>query len=124
MREARSSSARSQSRRDHDHRDGRRTAAGRSVDRHQFRVVFQSFNRYLGVAVGEHLGYLITGTWTWVGVLGIVIGPVLMLCSLEFVGRHEPAGWKLAEPDPHQLHRLVAAAHRHRHRTARLTTGT
>jgi hypothetical protein len=20
-----------------------------------------------------------------------------MLCSLEFVGRHEPAGWKLAE---------------------------
>jgi len=40
-------------------------------------IVFQSFNRYLGV-------------------LGIVIGPVLMLCSLEFVGRHEPAGWKLA----------------------------
>ena len=24
-------------------------------------VVFQSFNRYLGVAVGEHLGYLLTG---------------------------------------------------------------
>ncbi len=74
-------------------------------------IVFQSFNRYLGVAVGEHLGYLLTGAWTtltaialtqttavasWVGVLGIVIGPVLMLCSLEFVGRHEPAGWKLA----------------------------
>ena len=32
----------------------------------------------------------------YLGVLGIVIGPVLMLCSLEFVGRHEPAGWKLA----------------------------
>ena len=75
-------------------------------------IVFQSFNRYLGVAVGEHLGYLFTGAWTtltgialtqttaapvWVGVLGIVIGPVLMLCSLEFVGRHEPTGWKLAE---------------------------
>jgi len=75
-------------------------------------IVFQSFNRYLGVAVGEHLGYLLTGAWTtltgilltqtaavpgWVGLLGIVIGPVLMLCSLEFVGRHEPAGWKLAE---------------------------
>ena len=27
-------------------------------------IVFQSFNRYLGVAVGEHLGYLLTGTWT------------------------------------------------------------
>jgi hypothetical protein len=75
-------------------------------------IVFQSFNRYLGVAVGEHLGYLLTGGWTtltgvaltqtaatpgWIGVLGIVIGPVLMLCSLEFVGRHEPAGWNLAE---------------------------
>jgi uncharacterized protein DUF4386 len=75
-------------------------------------VVFESFNRYLGVAVGEHLGYGLTGAWTllagialtettaapsWVGVLGIVIGPVLMLCSLEFVGSHEPAGWKLAE---------------------------
>jgi hypothetical protein len=75
-------------------------------------VVFQSFDRYLGVAVGEHLGYLLTGAWTtltgialtqttvapsWIGVLGIVIGPVLALCSLEFVGRHEPAGWRLAE---------------------------
>jgi uncharacterized protein DUF4386 len=75
-------------------------------------IVFQSFNRYLGVAVGEHLGYGLTGAWTtlagvaltqtsavpgWVGVVGIVIGPVLMVCSLEFVGRHEPTGWKLAE---------------------------
>ena len=75
-------------------------------------VVFQSFNRYLGVAVGEHLGYALTGAWTtlagialtqtgsapaWLGVVGIVIGPVLMLCSLEFVGSHEPAGWRIAE---------------------------
>jgi hypothetical protein len=74
-------------------------------------VVFQSFNRYLGVGVGEHLGYLLTGAWSvlagaalrqtgevpsWLGVGGIVIGAVLMLCSLEFVGRFEPAGWKLA----------------------------
>src|SRR4051794_34553334 len=71
-------------------------------------VVFQAFNRYLGVGVGEHLGYGLTGAWTtlagialtqtsaagaWVGVVGIVIGPVLMLCSLEFVGSHEAAGW-------------------------------
>src|SRR5439155_12238326 len=27
-------------------------------------IVFQSFNRYLGVAVGEHLGYALTGAWT------------------------------------------------------------
>jgi hypothetical protein len=75
-------------------------------------IVFQSFNRYLGVAVGEHLGYGLTGAWTtlsgialtqttvvpgWVGVPGIVIGPILMLCSLEFVGGHERTGWRLAE---------------------------
>jgi uncharacterized protein DUF4386 len=75
-------------------------------------VVFQSFNRYLGVAVGEHLGYGLTGTWTVLagvaltetaevpaafGVAGLVIGPVLALCSLEFVGSHERAGWSLAE---------------------------
>jgi hypothetical protein len=75
-------------------------------------VVFQAFNRYLGVGVGEHLGYGLTGAWTtltgvalmqssavpgWTGVLGVVIGPVLMLCALEFVGGHEPTGWKVAE---------------------------
>jgi uncharacterized protein DUF4386 len=27
-------------------------------------VIFQAFNRYLGVAVGEHLGYALTGAWT------------------------------------------------------------
>jgi Domain of unknown function (DUF4386) len=74
-------------------------------------VIFQAFNRYLGVAVGEHLGYLLTGSWSvltgaaltqtaavpsWLGIVGIVVGAVLMLCSLEFVGRFEPAGWELA----------------------------
>ena len=75
-------------------------------------VVFQSFNRYLGVAVGEHLGYLLTGAWTiltgvaltqttavpsWLGVVGIVIGALLIVCSLEFVGPSERDGWKVAE---------------------------
>ena len=69
-------------------------------------VVFQAFHRYLGVAVGEHLGYLLTGAWSvlvgvalapgWLGFVGIVVGALLMLCSLEFVGRFEPAGWRLA----------------------------
>ena len=74
-------------------------------------IVFRSFNRCLGVAVGEHLGYLLTGTWTilvgvaftqtnlapsWLGIPGIVIGTVLQLCSLEFVGPAERDGWKLA----------------------------
>jgi hypothetical protein len=74
-------------------------------------VVFQAFNRYLGVAVGEHLGYALTGAWTTLtgvamtqssevpaalGIIGIVVGVPLMLCSLEFVGRHERDGWTLA----------------------------
>jgi hypothetical protein len=74
-------------------------------------VVFQAFNRYLGVAVGEHLGYALTGVWSilagvailgsgavadWLGVVGIVLGPLFLLCSLEFVGGFEPSGWKLA----------------------------
>src|SRR5215216_4312496 len=75
-------------------------------------VTFQAFNRYLGVAVGEHLGYALTGAWTllagvaltqteaapgWTGVPALAIGPLLMLCALEFVGGHEPRGWRLAE---------------------------
>jgi hypothetical protein len=74
-------------------------------------IVFQSFNRYLGVAVGEHLGYLLTGSWTvlvgvaftqttqapgWLGAPGILIGALLALCSLEFVGPAERDGWRLA----------------------------
>jgi hypothetical protein len=75
-------------------------------------VVFQAFNRYLGVAVGEHLGYSLTGAWSilagaamtqstavadWLGVVGIAVGAALAVCSLEFVGRFEPSGWKVAE---------------------------
>lgn len=79
-------------------------------------VVFQSFNRYLGVAVGEHLGYLFTGLWTitlslgllvneaadgqsWIMALaisGLIIGSLLALCSLEFVGKNELKGWAIA----------------------------
>jgi hypothetical protein len=85
---------------------------GSSAARHEaVDIVFQAFNRYLGVAVGEHLGYLFTGMWSvlvgvaltqsdaapgWLGLAGIVIGVVLAICSLEFVGPAEPAGWKLA----------------------------
>jgi hypothetical protein len=74
-------------------------------------IVFQAFHRYLGVAVGEHLGYLFTGAWTilasvaivasgtisgWIGVAGIVIGALLALCAFEFVGAFEDRGWRLA----------------------------
>jgi hypothetical protein len=74
-------------------------------------VVFQSLNRYLGVAVGEHLGYLFTGLWTALagvallqsdllhplfGIVGLLLAPLFVLGSLEFVGSFEPRGWKLA----------------------------
>ena len=63
--------------------------------------MFDSFNRYLGVAVGECLGYLLTGTWTvlaaiamlqsstfeaWLAWPGVAIGVLLVIGSLEFVG--------------------------------------
>ncbi|ANJ29052.1 DUF4386 domain-containing protein [Agromyces aureus] len=79
--------------------------------REAIEIVFQSFNRYLGVAVGEHLGYLFSGAWTilvgvaimqsatvpwWIGLAGILVGAVLALCSLEFVGGFEERGWRLA----------------------------
>jgi len=75
-------------------------------------VTFQALNRYLGVAVGEHLGYALTGAWTllagvaltqtaaapgWAGVPALAIGPLLIVCALEFVGAHEPGGWRVAE---------------------------
>jgi Domain of unknown function (DUF4386) len=74
-------------------------------------VTFQTLNRYLGVAVGEHLGYLFTGLWTALagvaliqsevlhplfGIIGLVLAPLFVLGSLEFVGPFEPSGWKLA----------------------------
>jgi hypothetical protein len=73
-------------------------------------VVFESVHRYLGVAVGECLGYLFTGAWTvlvgvamlqssafeaWLALPGIAIGVLLVAGSLEFVGRFEEKGWKL-----------------------------
>ena len=74
-------------------------------------VVFQAFHRTLGVAVGEHLGYLFTGLWTllvgvamtqadvfpaWLGWPGIVLGLALVVGSFEFVGSFEETGWRLA----------------------------
>ena len=74
-------------------------------------VVFESFHTYLGVAIGECLGYLFTGAWTvlvgvamlqssafeaWLAWPGIAIGLALVIGSLEFVGPFEVKGWKLA----------------------------
>jgi hypothetical protein len=87
--------------------EGRDAAATRET----LEVVFATLNRLLGVGIGEHLGYLLTGLWTilvaisivtttaiapWLGWIGLPIGVALLLGSLEFVGANEKAGWKLA----------------------------
>jgi len=75
-------------------------------------IIFDTANRYLGVAVGEHLGYLLTGAWTLVvgialiaspeasdilGWLGVALGALIAIGSLEFVGRSGSRGWPTAE---------------------------
>ena len=74
-------------------------------------AVFRAMHQYLGVGVGEHLGYLFTGTWSvliglaiarrdvmpsWLGWVGIVVGAGLIVGSAEFLGPNEEHGWKLA----------------------------
>jgi len=78
-------------------------ATRRSVE-----VTFAVLHRYLGVGIGEHMGYMATGAWTllvsasivgggvlpaWLAVAGLVIGISLLVGTLEFVGPNEPEGW-------------------------------
>ena len=68
-------------------------------------MVFEAAHRYLGVAVGEHMGYFFTGAWTillavmmfrtstfpnWLGWAGILSAIGIM------TGLLEPAGWQPA----------------------------
>jgi hypothetical protein len=74
-------------------------------------VTFAALHRLLGVGVGEHLGYLLTGLWTltvaasilvttalpaWLGAIGIVVGGAVLVGVAEFMGPFERDGWKLA----------------------------
>lgn len=64
-------------------------------------VVFEAFHRYAGMAIGEHLGYLCTGVWTWLiagvlwqtrlvrpwlGVSGMLLAGGIVVGVLEMVG--------------------------------------
>jgi hypothetical protein len=80
--------------------------ASSGATRESVAVVFQTFNQYAGVAVGEHLGYLFTGLWTvlvalamfgsplpfrrWLALLGVVSAVGVLVGTLEPVG-FEPA---------------------------------
>jgi hypothetical protein len=74
-------------------------------------VIFQTLNRYLGVAVGEHLGYLFTGLWTGLvgivvvqsdrlhpafGIIGVILAPLFLVGAMEFIGTNEREGWRFA----------------------------
>ena len=93
----------------------RRYAAAKGPDAAATRatvvVVFATLHRLLGVGIGEHLGYLLTGLWTlfvaasilatavlpgWLGLVGLPIGIALLIGTLEFVGPNEERGWPLA----------------------------
>jgi hypothetical protein len=82
-----------------------------SEQREMHIVLFRALHQYLGVGVGEHLGYLFTGIWsvligigviqgtalpTWMGWPGVVIGAGLVVGSAEFLGPNEERGWSLA----------------------------
>jgi hypothetical protein len=88
-------------------------------------AIFESFHRYLGVAVGECLGYLFTGAWTvlvgvamlqsstfepWLAWPGIAIGLFLVAGSLELRER-----LARAQREADRLHaledRIAAAQH-------------
>ena len=91
-----------------------RSYADPSLDSEQREIqaaVFRALHQYLGVGVGEHLGYLFTGLWsaligvgviqgvalpTWLGWPGVVIGVGLMIGSAEYLGPNEERGWGLA----------------------------
>jgi hypothetical protein len=65
-------------------------------------VIFEAFNRYAGVAIGENLGYLFTALWTafvaiamfgsqlpwqrWLGALGLVSALAIVTGTLEPAG--------------------------------------
>ena len=85
--------------------------ADAAATRQTIEIVFDTLHRLLGVGIGEHLGYLLTGLWTiivaiaivstailpaWLGWIGLPVGAALMLGCLEFVGPNEKAGWRLA----------------------------
>jgi hypothetical protein len=81
------------------------------ASRQAVEVTFATLHRLLGVGIGEHLGYLLTGAWTllvaasilsttvlpgWLGLVGLPIGIALLVGTLEFVGPNERDGWHLA----------------------------
>ena len=89
--------------------------------------------------MGEHLGYAFTGLWSilagvalidssvtadWLGVVGVLIGPLFLICSLEFVGRVGDGAGGRRGADAGYVRRLVAVADCGRRGPTRLKVAT
>jgi hypothetical protein len=70
-------------------------------------VVFEAFHRYAGMAIGEHLGFLCTGVWTFLiaaalrktGFIRLWLAVLGMVCAVGIaLGVVEAVGWELAGP--------------------------
>lgn len=68
-------------------------------------VVFNAFHQYVGVVIGEHLGFLLTATWTLLislmmfglPLFGGLMGAIGIISAVGILaGLLEPAGWKPA----------------------------
>ncbi len=85
---------------------GAYVATGASqASRDAIAVTFESAHRFLGMAIGEHLGYLFTAVWSVLVALALegsgLVPDVLALAGLVptaaiLVGLLEPAGWRPA----------------------------
>jgi hypothetical protein len=80
-------------------------AATTPEERNVVSVVFNAFHQYVGVVVGEHLGYLFTGAWTILlsvmmftsTIFSPILGALGILAAIGIMaGMLEPAGWKPA----------------------------
>ncbi len=60
-------------------------------------VVFQAFHRYAGVAIGEHLGYLLTSLWTVFIAAGVIRSPLFSPWL----------GWARFDPGCRDIHRRI-----------------
>jgi len=71
-------------------------------------VVFQSFNRYLGVGVGEHLGYLLTGAWSVLAGAALrQTGEVPSWLGVPGIGRRRPDADRELPHEVEQASRLL-----------------
>lgn len=71
-------------------------------NRAMIELIYESLNRYVGMTIGEHLGFIAMGFWTlalanlqpyqsWIRISGWMIGLLLLLSTLEhFGGNYAP----------------------------------